>query len=187
MKGFKKVKRELEDDRIDRCVQLKIAGWKIEAIATELKLTKSTVHRLLKKDTAILKMTKTRQEIAKVAGQVADTENKKIIQSVEEKIKSYAEHALDRQRDMVDSKNEFIVVKAAADLMDRDTRMSKTKNTKVSGGVLHAFITPEQLAAAARTAREIQTMGVAVAALPINAEILGLETDDVEAQSTTGN
>ena len=79
----------------------------------------------------------------------------------------------------IQSDNEFVVVKAAADLMDRDTRMSKTKNTKVQGGVLHAFVTPEQLIAAARTAREIQTFGVPVPALPITAETMGIEDEEV--------
>lgn len=181
IKGHKRIAREIQDSRIDQIVQMKIAGRTIIDIATQLKLTRSTVHRLLKKDTAVLKMTKTRQEIAKVAGQVADQENKKIIQSVEEKIKSYAEYSLDRMRDMTDSENEFVVTKAASDLMDRDPRMSKTKNTKMTGGVIHAIVTAEQLQIAARTARELQNIGVVVPALPITGEMLGLEEESVAA------
>lgn len=174
----------MQDERIDKCVQLKIAGWKIEAIATELKITKSSVHRLLNKDTAKLKMAKTRTEIAKVAGQVAESENRTLALSIEQKVKQYGEEGLDRMRDMLDSENEFVVVKAADSLMDRDSRLSKTKNTKIQGGVLHAFVTPEQLVAAARTAREIQTLGVVVPALPITAETMGIEEEESIAGSS---
>ncbi len=75
--------------------------------------------------------------------------------------------------DLLSSDNEFVQVKAASDLMDRDTRMSKTKNVKMQGGVMHALVTPEQLIAAATAAREIQSFGVTVRSLPVNSELMG--------------
>ncbi len=181
IKGHLRIRRQLDDERIDKIIQFKIAGRTIEWIATELKMTRSTVHRLLKKETAQLKMMKTRQRISEVAGQVASEENEKVIRSVEEKLKLYSEHALDRQRDMLDSENELVVVKAASDLMDRDARLSKTRNVKMTGGVIHAIVTAEQLQIAARTARELQNIGVVVPALPITGEMLGLEEESVAA------
>lgn len=179
MKGHLKIKRQIEDSRIAEIVKLRIQGMGFEAIAERIGISRSQVHRLWTTDVAKLTMEKTRKEIAGVAEQVASKASDDVAKSIEERLQSAGSAALTVMRELIDHENPFVQVKAASDLMDRDTRMSKTKNTKLQGSVVHALVTAEQLVLAAHTARELKALGGhTVQALPITAEIMGLEEAD---------
>ncbi len=70
-KGHKRIQRQLEDERIDQVIQLKIQGLKGKDIADKLGITMRQVYRTLNTDVAKLKMMKTKQEIVAVASEVA--------------------------------------------------------------------------------------------------------------------
>jgi hypothetical protein len=175
---------QLREERENRLVEMTVAGRKISDIAAALGLTSATIGRWKRKDTFRLKYAKTRQAIVEVASQASKSVDEQIVKSVEARLKEAAEKGLTKMTSLVDSDNEFVAVKASADLMDRDSRMSKTKKVQTSGVL--AIATAEQLIAAGQVAREIRSVGHAVEALPITSEMLDVTVPEGESVDLPG-
>ena len=176
-----KIEREMADVRIDKICALKIAGKTMDQIAEYVGICRKTVAVLMKSDVAKLKMQKTKQRILDAANEVDRKVTDDYVQSIAKRLEDAGSEALHTMKAKLKSENEFIQVKAASDLMDRDQRMSRARNVKFQGGVVHALVTAEQLMEAARGARELKNVGrLGIEGLPVTAEMLQIEDDDEE-------
>lgn len=170
MKGHVRERDQIQRDRENELIKLRISGLMIKDCAARLGVNRETVREWLCKDTYRLKFLKTRQKLVDEAIRISQETDAEIILSIEERIKSAAEKSLKRMEECLESENEIVVVKAASDLMDRDQRMSKTK--KVQSSATLVIATAEQLILAAATAREVRMVGAPVEALQITEEMI---------------
>lgn len=144
-------------DLMDALIRLTLMNVPVSEAAKRLGVNVNTCYNWAKTDTYKMKLDAARAAVfAEVDAKIAD---------VHARLTEFAvPKALDTMISLLDSEKESIKARAAADLMDRDNRLSKTR--KVESTVTHNFLTPSILRELSRVAYELRTADPNRVALP---------------------
>jgi len=163
--------------RIEDAARLVIAGQTLKDAAKLLNCHYNTIRN----DAKTPLFLETLERLREKSGQKAEEQLTDTTADVIETLRRGTEKAVRVMVSKLDSTNENIQVKAAADLMDRDARTSKRR--RVTHEPMPAFITPEWLALAAETARMISTPRLQIAGDAANVPVVEVSAVSVEDES----
>lgn len=174
----------VEKERMmDELVRMIINGTPKAECARVLGLHQNTILNWTNEDPVFkLKLARTRAKMDNDAAAMVNARAAEGLSSIEGMIEAATLKALERIVEKLDSKNEHIQLKAAVDLLDRNPKTSKTK--KVQTTAIHAIVTPDALAMAARTARELDEnyqVGRAIEAVVLS------DSDDISSLTPEGS
>jgi hypothetical protein len=153
---------ELADQRrveFKTIIEMLIRGASKVKIAKWMNISTFTLNKWIKSPEFQLRYAKARAELFGDHAPHVHIRAAEAIVDIEKLIAQYAEKAVQKIYRMMEDQTapQALQLKAAQDLADRSTKTSKTK--KVQQAHVHTIISPEDLAAIAQTAREIQLIG----------------------------
>lgn len=147
--------------REEELLRLLLTGLTLKECAPMLSLHVSTVRNYARAPLFLQKL----RDLSTVVYERVDAELQARTDVITERLQEASAAALEEMIKLAkEGKQEGIRLKASQDLMDRDSRISRTR--KIEGTQEHAFMNPLQLQHMAMTARQVDQAEV-VATLPL--------------------
>lgn len=135
--------------RKEELLRLLLAGYMLKECAPTLHLSYATVRAYVKEPGFMDEL----KGLSRSVWERIDEEIGAIKEDITSKMQEASAEALEEMRSLLKSNVENIKLKAAQDLMDRDSRLSRTKRLEEKHD--HNFINPLLLVHAAKVAKEI--------------------------------
>lgn len=135
--------------RTEELMRLLLCGHMLKECAIHMRLSYWTVRNYAK-DPAF--MTQLREKSTEIYARL-DAELAANKEDMKEKLERASEEALEMMIELARTSTGVIKLKSCQDLLDRDTRVSRTK--RIEGDTTHDFISPLFLVHAAKVGREI--------------------------------
>jgi hypothetical protein len=138
----------------EELMRLLLCGHMLKECAAEMRLSYYTVRAYAKDPEFLLSLREKSSEIYKRL----DAELASSKEDMRDRLERASEAALEQMIELASQSSGMLKLKALQDLLDRDTRVSRTH--RVEGDMKHDFISPLFLGHAARVARELDEAAV---------------------------
>jgi hypothetical protein len=135
--------------RTQELMRLLLCGHMLKECAAQMRMSYYTVRGYAKDPAFLMSLREKSTEIyARLDAELMSSK-----EDMKEKLERNSEEALEMMMEMARTSTGMVKMKCLQDLLDRDTRVSRTQ--KVDTDVKHDFISPLFLGHAARVAREL--------------------------------